>query len=149
MKGFEDKVMEALEREGSAVEAPPTEARMARSVDVQEASEAMTPADVGTGKQILTAVDSLRETPLPVEEDTPLEIVFVEPSDSSGSRLDLQSQLPMSTFDSIKEWIRDLFSERQIMLRRVDVTTAMLEGAAAGAGVALAGALVLLLQLRS
>lgn len=149
VKGFEDKVMEALEREGSAVEAPPTEARMARSVDVQEASEAMTPADVGTGKQILTAVDSLRETPLPVEEDTPLEIVFVEPSDSSGSRLDLQSQLPMSTFDSIKEWIRDLFSERQIMLRRVDVTTAMLEGAAAGAGVALAGALVLLLQLRS
>lgn len=149
VKGFEDKVMEALEREGSAVEAPPTEARIAQSVDVQEAPKATTPADAGTEKQIPTAADTFPKAPMQVQEDTISEVILVESSSSSGSKLDLQPQLPMSTFDSIKEWIRDMFSERQIVLRRVDVTTAMLEGAAAGAGVALAGALVLLLRLRS
>ena len=149
VKGFEEKVMEALEREGSAVEAPPTRARMAQSVDVQEASKATTPADVGTEKHIPAAADSFPEMSPPVQEDIPSEVIFVDSSNSSGSKLDLQLQPPMSTFDSIKEWIRDLFSERQIVLRRIDVTTAMLEGAAAGAGVALAGALVLLLRLRS
>ena len=148
VKGFEEKVMEALEREGSAVEAPLTEARMAQSVDVKEASKATTLADVGTEEQSPTAADSFPETLLLVQEDIPSEAIFVE-SFSSGSKPDLQPQFPGSTFDSIKEWIRDMFSERQIVLRRVDVTTAMLEGAATGAGVALAGALVLLLRLRS
>ena len=152
VKGFEDKVMEALEREGSGVSATPTEVQMAQGVasaEVQAASEATAPADFGKEAQMPAAADSFPETPLPVQEDTPAEVLFVE--SSSGSKLDLQPHIPTSTFDSIKEWIRDIFSERQIVLRRVDVTTATLQGAAAGAGagVALAGALVLLLRLRS
>ena len=153
VKGFEDKVMEALEREGSGVSATPTEVQMARGVastEVQAALEATAPADVGKVTQMPAAADSVPETPLlPVQEDTPSEVLFVE--SSSGSKLDLQPHIPTSTFDSIKEWMRDIFSERQIVLRRVDVTTATLQGAAAGAGagVALAGALVLLLRLRS
>lgn len=151
VKGFEDKVMEALDREGSAVGAPPTEIQVAQSgtsAVAQEAQASVTPADVGVMEiQIPAAADFSLKTPLPVHANTPSETILVE--SSSGSKFDLQPQLPKSTFDSIKAWIQDMFSERQIVLRRVDVTTAMLEGAAAGAGVALAGALVLLLRLRS
>lgn len=149
VKGFEDKVMEALEREGSALGATPTEAQVAAtSTEVQGAQEAAAPADIGRDAQMPpAAADPLPEPPPPVQEEMPSEIISVE--SSSGSRFDLQPQVPMSTFESIKEWIRDLFSERQIVLRRVDVTTATLEGAAAGAGVAFVGMMVLLLQLRS
>ena len=151
VKGFEDKVMEALDREGSAVGAAPAEIQVAQggtSAAAQEAHEAITSADGRVvGKQIPATADSGPEIPLPVHADTPSEVIYVE--SSIGSKLDLHPQVPMSTFESIKEWIRDMFSERQIVLRRVDMTTAMLEGAAAGAGVALAGALVLLLRLRS
>ncbi len=147
VKGFEDKVMEALEREGSAAGATPTEVRMAQgatSAEVQEAQEATTPADIGKDVQIPAAADPLTETSLPLQEDVPSEKVSME--SPTGSKLDKQPQVLMSTFESIREWIRDLFSERQIVLRRIDVTKAMLEGAAAG--VASVGTIVVLLLLR-
>lgn len=151
VKGFEDKVMEALEREGSAVGATPAEVKAAQdaiSVEMQNTQEATTPVEIGSDAQIPpAAVDPLPETPLPLHEDIPSEVISV--GSSRGSALDVQLQVPMSTFESIKEWIRDMFSERQIVLRRVDVTTATLEGAAAGAGVAFVGMMVLLLRLRS
>ena len=146
VKGFEDKVMEALEREGSAVGAAPTDIQMqqgAISAEVRETQEVTMPADVEDA-QIPTPADPSTEAPLLLQEDIPSEIVSVE--SSSGSKLDQQPQVPRSTFDSIKVWIRDMFSERQIMLRRVDVTTAILEGAAAG--MASVGVIVLLIRLR-
>lgn len=147
VKGFEDKVMEALEREGSAVEVTPAEIPMvqgATPAEVHQPLEATTPADTGEDTQIPATADPLPEVPLPRQGDIPSEILSVE--SSSGSKLDSQLRIPMSTFESIKEWIRDMFSERQIVLRRVDVTTATLEGAAAG--VAFIGMLVLLLRPR-
>lgn len=151
VKGFEDKVMEALEREGSAVEAAPTEVQMAQgaaSAEVQEAKEATTPADIEDAR-ITAPADPSPEMPLPLEEGITSEIVFVE--SSSGSKLDLQPKTPRSTLDSIKEWIQDMFSERQIVLRRIDVTTAILEGAAAGVTLVgtIVGTIVLLLRLKS
>ncbi|CAD6567471.1 MAG: sensitivity to high expression protein she9 [Alectoria sarmentosa] len=147
VKGFEDKVMEALEREGSPVEVTPTEVQMAQganSAEVQAAQEVTAPADIGENAQMPDAEDPLPEVPLPIQENIPSDMISVK--SSSGSKLDIQTQVPMSTFESIKEWIRDMFSERQIVLRRVDVTTATLEGAAAG--VAFVGVLVLLLRPR-
>lgn len=147
VKGFEDKVMEALEREGSAVEAAPTEVQMAQgtiSADVKEAQEATTSADTGEDAQVPAAVDPLPEVSLPLQGDIPSEILSVD--SSTGSKFDLQPQIPMSTFESIKEWIQDMFSERQVVLRRVDVTTATLEGAAGG--IAFVGLVVLLLRPR-
>lgn len=147
VKGFEDKVMEALEREGSAVEAAPTEVQMAQgtiSADVKEAQEATTSADTGEDAQVPAAVDPLPEVSLPLQGDIPSEILSVD--SSTGSKFDLQPQIPMSTFESIKEWIQDMFSERQVVLRCVDVTTATLEGAAGG--IAFVGLVVLLLRPR-
>ena len=147
VKGFEDKVMEALEREGSAAGATPTEIQMAQgaiAVGVQEAQEATTPTDIGKDVQIPATTDPLPETSLPLQEDVPSEIASME--SPSGSKLDLQPRVLTSTFESIREWIRDMFSERQIVLRRIDVTKALLKGAAAG--VASVGTIVLLLLLR-
>ena len=150
VKGFEDKVMEALEREGSAVSTLPTGVEMAQDAtfaEVQEVHEAAAPTDTEDAR-ISAATDPLSdssvEAPLPQQENVPNEIVSVE--SSSISKLDLQLQVPMSTFSRIKEWVRDLFSERQIVLRRVDITRAALEGAAAG--MAFVGTIVLLLRFR-
>ena len=150
VKGFEDKVMEALEREGSAVSTLPTGVEMAQDVtsaELQEVHEAAAPTDI-EDTQIPAATDPLSdssvEAPLPPQENVPTEIVSVE--SSSISKLDLQPRVLISTFHTIKEWVRDLFSERQIVLRRVDITTAAIEGAAAG--MAFVGAIVLLLRFR-
>ena len=147
VKGFEDKVMEALEREGSAVGAPPSGVQVAQdatSADVQDVQESTTSADVGDAQMSVAAGPST-EASLPVQEDMPSDIVFVE--SSNGSKLDLQQQYQMSTLGRIRAWIQDILSERQIVLRRIDVTTAILEGAAAG--VTFVGTIVLLLRLRS
>ena len=148
VKGFEDKVMEALEREGSAVSATPTEVQMARdgtSPEMQDVQDATVPVDM-EGGQIQAATEPLSdspiEAPLPPRETIPSETVLAE--SSSISKLDPSLPFPMSVFHSIKEWIRDIFSHRQIVLRRVDVTTATLEGAAAG--MTIVGAIVLLLR---
>ena len=139
VKGFEDKVMEALEREGSVVSATPAEVSMAQDATVPvEMEEGQIPA----ATEPLS--DSPTEAPLPPQETIPSEPVIAE--SSSISELDLQLPFPMSVFRSVKEWIRDIFSDRQIVLRRVDVTTATLEGAAAG--MTMVGAIVLLLRLR-
>lgn len=151
VKGFEDKVMEALEREGSTVSTLPTEVGMAQNAtpaEVRGVQEAAAPADTEDAL-IPAATDPLsdsavEEAPLPKQEETPAETVSME--SSNLSKLDLQPRALMSSLRTIREWVRDLFSERQIVLRRVDITTAAIEGAAAG--MAFVGAIVLLLRFR-
>ena len=150
VKGFEDKVMEALEREGSVAGATPTEiqvAQSAASVEAQEALEATIPSDVEDVRKP-AATDPLSGPSVEIlpqlQEDTPSQLLTVEPS--TISKLQLRPQSPLSTFQSIKEWIRDIFSERQVVLRRIDVTKAAFEGAAAG--MAIVGAIIILLRHR-
>ena len=147
VKGFEEKVMEALEREGPAVGAPlpgVQGTQNATSAEVQGVQESTTPADMGDA-QIPPATGPSPEASLLVQEDIPSDIVFVE--FSNDSKPDLQQQYQKSILGSIKAWIQDIFSERQIVLRRIDVTTAILEGAATG--VTFVGTIVLLLRFRS
>ena len=145
VKGFEDKVMEALEREGSTAGATPTEVQMAQDAtpaEVHEAQEATTPADLEDARVPAAThqlPDPSTEIPLPLDG-------IVSAKSTTVSKLGSQAQGPMPTFHSIKEWIRDMFSERQIVLRRIDVTTAILEGAATG--IAIVGSIVLLLRLK-
>ena len=154
VKGFEDKVMEALEREGSTVSTLPTEVGMAQGATpaevrgVQGVQEAAAPADTEDAR-IPAATDPLsdsavEEAPLPKQEEIPTETVPME--SSNLSKLDLQPRALMSSFRTIREWVRDLFSERQVVLRRVDMTRVTLEGAAAG--MAFVGTIVLLLRSR-
>ena len=149
VKGFEDKVMEALERESSIGGASPTEGQKTRGATLagtQEDMEATTPADV-EGALCPTSTDSspdplIEPGPLLPRGDLPSEALAAE--SPSVLKLDARTQSPMSTLQSIKEWIRDMFSERQIILRRVDVTFAKCEGAAAG--MAIVGMIALFLR---
>ena len=136
VKGFEDKVMEALEREGSAG---------ATLAEMQVAQNTPIPgADAIEDAQVAAVEEVLSEPQVSIQEDL-LPDVIVEISDEDIEAA-LESPKSTSTLQSVRGKIQDLFSERQIIVRRVDLTTAMLEGAAAG--VTVVGALVLLLRPR-
>jgi sensitive to high expression protein 9 len=135
VKGFEDKVMEALEREGSAG---------ATLAEMNAAKDLPAPADIVEESQDQAQV--VEET-LPEPQGAPQEPVLqvVEAEDRQIPPQPIpRPPMPVSTLESVRERIRDMFSERHVTVRRVDLTTAMMEGAAAG--VAFVGLLVLLLR---
>lgn len=122
VKGFEEKVMEALERETPAIkESGPVEKSIddaaledlivadsvAKDTDAEGLASDL-PKPNSTGDDVLPAVDGPRST-------------SVNPSSSKW------------TFDTLQTNVRDIFDERQIKIRRVDLTNARLEAAAAGA----------------
>jgi len=101
-------------------------------------------ADAIEDAQVAAVEEVLSEPQVSIQEDL-LPDVIVEISDEDIEAA-LESPKSTSTLQSVRGKIQDLFSERQIIVRRVDLTTAMLEGAAAG--VTVVGALVLLLRPR-
>ena len=135
VKGFEEKVMEALEREGSTSLATTDE------VAIQD------PAPVEVEDDAIAKPAS--EEPLD-EVSLPLEAVPLSSSTVTGVQPITSSETPsaksLSRLENISAAFQDMFSERQITVRRVDLTTAMLEGTAAG--LAFVGVLVLVLRPR-
>ena len=135
VKGFEEKVMEALEREGSTGLATTDEVAIQDSAPMEVEDDAIPkPA----------TKEPLGEVFLPLEA-VPLStsnVTEVQPIISS----EIPSAKPLSRLESISAAFQDMFSERQITVRRVDLTTAMLEGTAAG--LAFVGVLVLVLRPR-
>ena len=150
VKGFEDKVMEALEREGQAkspVEEDAVTLRLAGQPAPVEDGEDI-PAEDGNetvaedGEKALVE-DRREDHVMATDASTPdlVEVFLTNPAnptpvlaDETGEATSKTSAL-MSTFDVYKEAFRDLFSERQVSLRRVDLTTLILEGTAAGAAI--------------
>ena len=136
VKGFEDKVMEALEREGSAGPTV-TETGEVRDIPVE-------PSDVVEDAQVVATKEFLPEPQAAVQEqfspDTEGQEVFANIGAVSVSN----PRTSTSIWRHYMESIGDMFSERQIIVRRVDLTTAMVEGAAAG--VTIVGLLVWLLR---
>ena len=122
VKGFEEKVMEALEREGSAA---------AQNLDIpQSPSNSMSPP-------ILPIVE---ETPA-VQETKPDNAILVDDNKSSDDNaVDLEPTLsiseqvhgPRSGFQRLQLAVQNLFSHRQVIKRQIDITTLALEGVAAG-----------------
>lgn len=135
VKGFEDKVMEAFEREGSA---GATLAELSKAKDVSNVpTEPVEDVERTTNHEILPEpqVSVNVEMPPEYKEET-----WVSPDSLQPLTL------PSSTLGRIKGSITDMFSERQITIRRIDLTTAMLEGTAAG--IAFVGLVVLFLRPR-
>ena len=145
VKGFEDKVMEALEREGPIK-------------TVLERKEAGNTGLVPGGDRILESMPALE---LEAEEAQTNVSQTLEPAvptkteritkpartgDKPKHEIALVSEpiIPTSTLASLRENFRDMFSDRQITLRRVDLTTVALQGAAAG--FALVGLVVIILR---
>lgn len=129
VKGFEDKVMEALGREGQGAGANVADAQEVQATPITTIEAEVAPT--------LEAEESVPKDTPPVQEVISIsDVASPEPSPA----------MPLSKLDGMREIVRDMFSEREITIRRVDLTTAMLEGTAAG--VALVGLLVLLLRPR-
>ncbi len=133
VKGFEEKVMEALDREGlskgSALGEERKETGGSKAIDA-----------------ILKSEQELTEYVLPNAHSLPGDSTLAMTVELSpiSPEIEEMPEIPRTTIEAVREKIRDMFSEREIVLRRVDLTTATLEGAAAG--VAFIGVLVLLLR---
>ena len=127
VKGFEEKVSEALDREAGVPRAA-----------LDAISEEMG-AEAG---KIAIRDSPSTEAPEDQVEDPPV----VPTSAVAESTVPPVGSKSASSWEGIRETLRDMFSEQQISVRRVDLTTAMLEGAAAG--VAFVGMIVLLLRPR-
>ncbi|MCJ1472448.1 sensitivity to high expression protein she9 [Lambiella insularis] len=132
VKGFEEKVMEALEREGAA-----TNAATGAALAALQASHVASTQGVRTDASVEMLVAApevvdIVEEPAPADSDLPVdavpESVPLEPEWGWSS--------VAATMDRSREAIHDLFSERQITLRKVDLTTAAIEGTFAGVAIA-------------
>ena len=138
VKGFEDKVMEALEREtnaGSTV----TEKMEVRDTPIVSESAV-------EGTQVPpSSTETLPEPPVAVavQEDLPPDTEVQEVHATIGATASSPKK-SVSIWRNCTERIGDMFSEREIIVRRVDLTTAVIEGAAAG--VTFVGVLVWLLR---
>lgn len=134
LKGFEDKVMEALDREsfGTSVQSE-IEEPSGRIVEapITERSQIQKPEEILPDGQSWRT-DTVSD--IPTEEVTKKPLLHEEPS------------TPLATLQVMQHKAQDLFSDRQIVLRRIDLTTATLEGAAIGA--VLVGAIFSLLRPR-
>ena len=126
VKGFEEKVMEALEREsaahGGAIEVAPA----SPSGQGNAAQEAVSAGEV-EGPE-LEAVS----TTVNVTEETEFETGKFEAQSTPRDLGETPREGWNATRDAYREKVNDLFSERLITVRRVDVTAAALEGAFAG-----------------
>ena len=129
VKGFEEKVMEALEREGSGK-------------DLEKAALATKNTEDVTAPDVTAGTTHPSEVAEPVPEDTPLDWEPVSFPRSLSP--ELPNPITASRLDRIKKVFRDLFSEQEIIVRRKDLTNAMLEGTAAG--IAIVGVVVLILR---
>lgn len=162
VKGFEDKVMEALEREApfGAVKLTTTStSTISPPTSSPELALETTPPPSATR---LTQNGESPPAPNLSSPPPPTENSIAELSQRSTQSLSLEvASLPnlvtpppvlhdasLPSFDSptramiaIKDVLRDLFSARTVLVRRVDLTTIALEGAAAG--MALAGILTM------
>lgn len=141
VKGFEDKVMEALEREG------PIGAGKLSTISTLEASRATLEPAVETAhpttelsqheeipsspdaqSQILPSAISTIKLSLPDSQSVPSEALSTTPP--------LPARAPIAAatviFATLKDALRDLFSVRPVLVRRMDLTTIALEGMAAG-----------------
>ena len=133
VKGFEDKVVEALEREDEVVKDRATEGQM-----------------VASGLTGEVAPPTLVTQPEASDREILSEVVISDGDGEHAGLLELSTDsfqghgVASSTIQGFKDRARDLFSERQILVRQVDLTTAVMEGVAGG--VAFVGLLVLLLR---
>ncbi|KAI9729198.1 MAG: sensitivity to high expression protein she9 [Cirrosporium novae-zelandiae] len=160
VKGFEEKVVEALEKEGVVVQQAAATAAAAvagisnpEPVTVAQTLESnpATPEPIvepepqpqPTAEKAEEAVKV--ETPLTVTEtefDVPLSespppaytITFPEATPSIPPSKDPFAILKLR-FESFKYNLQDLVSERTVVVRRLDITVAAIEGAAVGATV--------------
>ena len=136
VKGFEEKVMEALEREGAATNAATGAALAAlqasHSAAASKATDIVTMEQAVVSAEVEAGVDEAisDEVAAEVAEGPNLSLSLAENANPPGS-------WSFAAFlKSYRGKIADLFSEREIAIRKVDLTTAAIEGTFAGLAIA-------------
>lgn len=132
VQGFEDKVMEALDREGFG---------SSNRTEVEELPERIVALPVTEHIQYSPTEDLEHQSR---RADTILSTLTKKIPEMPA--LNEEASVPLATLHNLQQKFHDWFSDRQIVLRRVDLTTAIVEGAAAGA--AFVGVLFFLLKPR-
>lgn len=150
VKGFEEKVMEALEKETLVGKEHTPEQEPAgaipSAVKTQKQHESIEPER--HDETVLTAVTAAA-APSPMPDISPEEtqpILAAHPEQSSEVEYESEpiTEPPLTTLlppeaslspDSWQQTLRDLFSERRVTLSQRNLTTVALESAAAGAAV--------------
>ncbi|KAH0541306.1 hypothetical protein FGG08_004230 [Glutinoglossum americanum] len=135
VKGFEEKVKEALGNQ---------DAGLVAAVEVGAGPQSATVMEQPVGRYMAVSPEMPIGNPGPpaIEESVILEV-------NSSHSLDPSHATPspqLSNFEAYKAAFQDLFSERQVSVRKLDVTIIALEGVATGA--ALVGLIVALLRWR-
>ena len=167
VKGFEEKVMEALEKE-NVEDTPPSalaagaggmlaatdasaktqpdvlaevmdEAKLAAGVSMVDAVAPTASGNSSAIKPAIEIIDAAEAIEMSRNEDEP-----VSPEDLSAVQAVFAE--PKTGYAYYEDAFRELFSERKVVMTQRDVTTAVLEGAAGGA--ALMGLLLVLLRPR-
>ncbi len=158
VKGFEEKVMEALDREGAANSAALAAFReKTMSARVPDDGGPPLPAEVAqaTSDVVSQVIPEITPNDTPVvagpEDTIRSELTAFELAEGQSTELDVTAtdtkSFPASettVLQASQDFVKDLFSERLVQLRKLDVTYIVLEGAAAGA--AFVGLLVVLLR---
>jgi len=135
VKGFEEKVMEALGRDGTSSEP---------AIIFHQATEHPSEVPPIVNEHAVTPGGTGSEVALLVNEASSSENIV----GALGSNDDKVSELKASenALDRMQDFVRDLFSHREVVISRVEMTATALEGAAAGA--ILATALLMLPKFR-
>ncbi|KAI9798026.1 MAG: sensitivity to high expression protein she9 [Candelina submexicana] len=158
VKGFEEKVMEALEREGAANSTAliSMQEKVNQSAGIRNEDQSALPTEVphATSDVIEDVVPNAipEVTPIVAEAEATAhqEFTATQPgvAQSPEPAVPPLHTSPLLLKTSIlgfsQEYLKDLFSNRLVQLRKLDVTYIALEGAAAGA--ALVGIVVVLLR---
>jgi len=151
VKGFEEKVMEALEREGgiNAAGVAAVEQRVKELSEKGSMSEAPAPTPlmaVSQQENIEEAIETVAQAEIAqaaVEEVANIEPTPIEELPTGQSTF----ADPASGYAYYEETFRELFSEKKVLtVTQKELTTVALEGAAGGA--ALMGLLLVLLRPR-
>lgn len=137
-KEIEKEIDQVVEPAGVPLEA----------VGESQASDTKAPEDTMTPTATLVEEVKVEETPFPVVEDTPTPIVegLVLDAEQFSQTAPERTILDQFSAGHIKYQIQDLFSDKPVTVRKVDVTAVALEGAAVGA--ALVGLLIFLVRPR-
>ena len=132
ISGFEQKVQEALRKEAEARQLIVEDMALPNNDEKSYGLE-----DVGHSDSA-AVIEGQPDTDLDAPSG-PLVPTFTQDPAFEESK-------SVSTLEKLRRSVKDMFSERQILVRRIDLTSAMVEGAAAG--VVVVGFLVLWLRPR-
>lgn len=142
LEKLEEKVVDTVEAtvtestsEVASEETSETQSGLEAEAETAVGEAALATAEV-LPEEIVEAMEPTPETSEPVLESTEQPTQQRPPPENWEERLNLWKEILSSNLALFRAKLQDLFSERQITVKKIDVTAIALEGAAAGVAVA-------------